>query len=66
MAEQIRYLLRLKEVKSRTGLGRSSIYAAVAAKTFPAPAKIGERSVAWDSAAVDAWITSKLEIKRAA
>ena len=66
MVEQVRYLLRIKEVQARTGLSRSSLYAAIAAGRFPAPTKIGERSVAWDSAAVDAWIASKIDAKRAA
>lgn len=66
MVERIRYLLRIKEAQARTGLSRSSLYAAIAAERFRAPTKIGERSAAWDSAAVDAWITSKIDAKRAA
>lgn len=49
-------LLRLPAVKDRTGLGRSTIYALVAAGRFPAPVPIAARAVAWDSRAIDKWI----------
>jgi len=41
-------LLRLPVVRARTGLSRSSIYARVAAGTFPRPIAIGPRAVAWE------------------
>jgi prophage regulatory protein len=51
-------LLRLPDVRRKTGLSRSSIYRRVADGTFPAPVKIGERSSAWSSEEVDGWIAS--------
>jgi prophage regulatory protein len=48
-------LLRLSEVSTMIGLGHSSIYNYVAEGTFPAPIRIGERSVRWKLADVLAW-----------
>jgi prophage regulatory protein len=48
-------LLRLAEVSKMIGLGRSSIYNYVAEGTFPAPIRVGERSVRWKLADVLAW-----------
>lgn len=53
-------LIRLAEVRRRTGLSRSSIYAAIAAGDFPKPVNIGVRSVAWPESAVQRWITAKI------
>ena len=41
------YLLRLPDVRHKTGLSRSAIYRRIADGTFPAPVKIGARSSAW-------------------
>ena len=54
-------LIRLPEVKARVGLSRSTIYNRIAAQTFPAPVRLGEKSVAWEEAAIDAWIQDRLE-----
>lgn len=48
-------LLRLPDVEARTGLKKSTIYAAIRAGTFPQPVMVGARSVAWRAAEVDAW-----------
>lgn len=40
-------ILRLPVVKSRTGLGRTSIYNLVAAGKFPRHIKISERASGW-------------------
>ena len=52
--------LRLPEVIARTGLKRSSIYAAIQAGTFPAQIPLGERAVGWDESEVSAWIESRI------
>ena len=49
-------LERLPSVKARTGLSRSEIYRRIAAGTFPAPVKLGERASAWNAAEVDRFI----------
>jgi len=40
-------LLRLKEVKRRTGLSTATVYRREAAGTFPSKVKLGPSSVAW-------------------
>ncbi len=52
-------LLRLPEVEARTGLKKSTIYAAIRAGTFPQCVMVGPRSVAWRAAEVDAWCESR-------
>lgn len=49
-------LLRWSSVTSRTGLGRSAIYAAMERGTFPKPYKISAQSVAWRESEITAWI----------
>ena len=57
-------ILRLPEVKSRTGLSRSSIYLAMKAQTFPASIKLGVRSVGWSLRAIEAWLSSRIDARR--
>lgn len=58
-------LERLPQVLARTGLSRSEIYRRVAARTFPAPIKLGERASAWDTAEVDRWISDRIATRDA-
>ena len=55
-----RRLLRLQAVREATGLGRSSLYSLMRRGEFPSPIKLTERTVAWDSAAVAAWIHERV------
>jgi len=48
-------LIRPAEVSAMIGLGRSSIYRYVSERRFPAPLKVGERSVRWKLSDVLAW-----------
>ena len=48
-------LIKLAEVKTITKLSTSSIYAMMAADTFPRPVKTGKRSVCWVLQEVQAW-----------
>ena len=59
-------LLRLPQVRDRIGLSRSEIYRRVVIGEFPAPVHIGARAVAWDAAAVDAWIKARLAVGESA
>lgn len=52
-------LLRLADVKHMTGLGRSSIYAAIRAKSFPAAVNLTAHAVAWRESEIDAWIAAR-------
>lgn len=53
-------LLRLPEVRRRTGISRSELYRRVCAGTFPRPVKVGERASAWPAEEVDAWIAARV------
>lgn len=55
-------LLRLPDVKARTGLSRSEIYRRIASnpQTFPAPVKLGKRANAWPAHEIDAWATARI------
>lgn len=53
-------LLRLPEVREKTGKSTSSIYDAIAAGTFPRPVKVGPRTAAWIEAEVDYWIADRI------
>lgn len=65
MAQPTRTLQPLREVQQRVSFSRSTIYAKIARGEFPAPVKISENRVAWDSAAIDAWIADKLQQRAA-
>lgn len=51
-------ILRLPDVKARTGLSRSSIYNYIRAGNFPEAVRLGPRTVGWLESAVEAWIAS--------
>jgi prophage regulatory protein len=51
--------LRLPEVKNRTGFSRSSIYLYIKRGLFPAPMKLGLRSVGWLEVDIQNWIASR-------
>lgn len=53
-------LLRLPQVKARTGLSRSELYRRIAKGAFPAPVKIGVRASAWSSAEIDHWVAERI------
>ncbi len=52
-------LIRLPEVMSRVGLGRSTIYRWMAEEKFPKPVRLGGHSVAWPENEIEAWISDK-------
>lgn len=49
-------LLRLPEVENIAGMKKSKLYALVKEGQFPAPVRIGPRSVRWKASAVRSWI----------
>ena len=57
-------ILRLPEVKNRTGLSRSSIYLRMANDEFPSPISLGGRSVGWLEQDIDEWIIDRIEQSR--
>jgi len=59
-------ILRLPEVRQRTGRSRSRIYADVQAGTFPKPINIGPRAIGFIAEEVDAWIAARVAERDAA
>jgi len=59
-------ILRRKQVEARTGLARSSIYQYVREGTFPAPIRLGAKSVGWIEAEVNAWLEARINNSRKA
>ena len=57
-------ILRIREVLYRTGLSRSVFYLHLKNGTFPAPVKIGKRSVGWAEGDVQKWIADQISQPR--
>ena len=57
-------ILRLPDVKIRTGLSRSTIYALVKNERFPKYISLGARSVGWLESEIEAWIESRVNASR--
>ncbi len=57
-------LLRLAQVKSVTGLSKSTIYARIAEGTFPKQIPLGPRLVVWVESDIQNWITEQVSAAR--
>ena len=51
-----RRIVRRDEVSKLTGLARATIYKKVADGSFPAPIRLGARSVGWRLSDIVAWL----------
>lgn len=49
-------LLRMKEVKRRTGLSVATVYRRESAGTFPPKVRLGPKSVAWYQSDIDRFV----------
>lgn len=58
-------ILRLPEVKSRTGLSRSTIYLRIKEGSFPTPISLGDRAVGWIDSEIQHWLEQQIEKSRA-
>ena len=58
--------VRLPEVKAVTGLSKSSLYALIRANNFPAPVRLGARTVAWVRSEVKQWAAERVLASRSA
>jgi prophage regulatory protein len=58
-------ILRLNDVKSKTGLARSTIYKYIDIGTFPKPVPLGGRSVGWVESEVHEWIETAIQQRNA-
>jgi prophage regulatory protein len=56
--------LRLPQVKQRTGLSRSSVYAKVRSGEFPAPISLGARAVGWLDSEISEWMSDRINASR--
>jgi prophage regulatory protein len=56
--------LRLPEVRSVTGLSKSSLYALIRANSFPAPVQLGPRTVAWVRSEIKQWAAERIKASR--
>jgi prophage regulatory protein len=52
-------LMRMDEIVSLLGFGKSTLYAMIKNHQFPAPIKIGKRKTAWRTEVVMDWLNSK-------
>lgn len=57
-------ILRLSDVKTRTGLSRSTIYLNISKASFPKPISLGARCVGWLESEIDSWITACIKNSR--
>lgn len=57
-------ILRLQDVKKRTGLSRSSIYLRMKDKAFPISISLGGRAIGWLESDIDEWIVTRIEESR--
>jgi prophage regulatory protein len=58
-------LIRLRTVREKTGLSKSTLYALAQQGRFPRPVKLSERCSAWDEREVDLWIAEKVGARAA-
>jgi prophage regulatory protein len=57
-------ILRLPQVKQRTGLSRSTIYARIKAGQFKRPVNLGPRAVGWLESDIEEFINSCVSTSR--
>lgn len=57
-------LIRIPEVRARTGLSRSEIYRRESLGQFPKRVALGARSVGWVSGEVAQWIEQRIRESR--
>jgi prophage regulatory protein len=57
-------ILRLPEVKTSTGLSRSTIYLRMAEGTFPRQIPLGRRTVGWLEGEVQEWLDRQIQLAR--
>ncbi len=54
-------ILRIRQVCEKTGMSRAWIYGSVKSGCFPAPLKLGVRSIGWEEQGIDDWISSRVQ-----
>ncbi|MDT7514551.1 helix-turn-helix transcriptional regulator [Rhodoferax mekongensis] len=57
-------ILRMRDVLTRTGLSRTSVYHRIKGDDFPAPVQLGPRAIGFVEAEVNNWISRLIEASR--
>lgn len=57
-------IIRLKDVQSRTGFSRSTIYQRISQGGFPSQINLGARAVGWLECEIDDWLNDKIAQSR--
>ena len=57
-------ILRLSDVRSATGLSRSTIYLRIKQGNFPEPICLGARAVGWLEHEIQEWLRSRVAASR--
>lgn len=57
-------LLRRQQVQEACKFSRSTLWAKVKNRTFPAPVKTGIRSRLWTATSINLWIAEQIEASR--
>lgn len=55
--------IKLKTVKARTGLSKSTIYLMMKEGRFPRRIEISKRAVAWVEEEIEQWMNSKINLR---
>lgn len=56
-------ILRLPDVRQRTGLSRTTIYSFIKTGAFPSQVCLGARAVGWLEREVDLWIDKRVAMR---
>ena len=64
MMTSINSILRRKQVESRTGLSRSTIYLRIKEGSFPKPISLGARAVGWLESEIEEWLDNQIKQSR--
>jgi len=59
-------IIRLPEVKNKTGLSRSSIYLRMSNAEFPKSISLGSRAVGWLYADIEQWLDERIAASKGA
>ena len=57
-------ILRIKAVKARTALSRSSIYKLISDGNFPRAIRLGPRAVGWLEGEIEQWLSARVMASR--
>ncbi|MGR5410920.1 helix-turn-helix transcriptional regulator [Vibrio sp. PNB22_8_1] len=58
-------IIRLPEVKEKTGLSRSTIYLRMSKGSFPQSISLGERAIGWLEADIEQWLDACVAASKA-